>query len=250
VYLNDFYVSPTCGDYHCREFYIDVGFIRDSQYVFPASGGEHTVVVTVRDYAGNEDSQSFTYTVIAPPEGTVVWQDTFEGDLGWVRDPEGTDTAALGTWERGAPEATDLAGPKQLGTPAFGANGLVTGLLAGPNAHSYDLDGGVTAMRSPAITLPAGGELTLSFYYYLAHGVNSSADDYLRLKVVGSTTAIVFEELGAAEDDDAAWALANVSLDAFAGQTVNLLVEAADAGPASLLEAAIDDVQIINSTGD
>jgi len=57
VYLNDFYVSPTCGDYHCREFYIDVGFIKDSQYAFPAAGGEHTVVVTVRDYAGNEDSR-------------------------------------------------------------------------------------------------------------------------------------------------------------------------------------------------
>ena len=68
--------------------------------------------------------------------------------------------------------------------------------------------------------------------------------------MVGSSTATVFEELGAAEDDDAAWALENVSLNAFAGQTVYLLVEAADAGPAGLVEAAIDDLLIISGTAD
>jgi hypothetical protein len=250
VYLNDFYVAPTCGDYHCREFYINLGFIRDSQYVFPAAGGEHTVVVTVSDYAGNEDSQSFSYTVLAPRAGTTVWQDAFESDLGWVRNPSGSDTARLGMWEWGDPEETDLSGLKQLGTPATGSNDLVTGRLAGPNAHSYDVDGGVTSIRSPAFTLPAEGELTLSFYYTLAHSNNSSVDDYLRVKVVGPSTMIVFEELGAAEDDDAAWALATVSLNAFAGQTVYLLVEAADGGPASLVEAALDDVLVVSSNAD
>ena len=105
-------------------------------------------------------------------------------------------------------------------------------------------------MRSPAITLPAEGDLTLSFYYYLAHGSNSSVADYFRVSVVGTMTTTVFEELGAANDDDAAWALENVSLNAFAGQTVYLLVEAADAGPASLVEAAIDDLLIISGTAD
>ena len=248
VYLDDFYVSPTCGDYHCREFIIDLGFIRDSRFAFPATGGEHTVVVTVRDYAGNQDSQSFSYTVTAPPEGRTVWQDTFESDLGWVRNPNGSDTASLGLWERGDPEQTELNGVKQLGTAATGSYDLATGLLAGPNAHSNEVDGGVTSMRSPAITLPAGGELRLSFYYTLAHSVNSSADDYLRVKVVGPSTAMVFEERGAAEDDDAAWALATVSLNAFAGQTVYLLVEAADGGAASLVEAAVDEALVVSST--
>ena len=90
----------------------------------------------------------------------------------------------------------------------------------------------------------------MSLYCYLVHGVNSAPDDYLRVKVVGSATATVSEELGAAEDDDAAWALDNVSLNAFAGQTVYPLVEAADAKPASLLEAAIDDLTIISSSAE
>jgi hypothetical protein len=65
AYLDDFYlVPPTCGDYECRDYYIDLGFIPGAQFIFPQSNGEHTVFVTVRDYAGNSASQSYTYNVI------------------------------------------------------------------------------------------------------------------------------------------------------------------------------------------
>ena len=50
--------------------------------------------------------------------------------------------------------------------------------------------------------------------------------------------------LGAATNDNAAWAQANVSLNAFAGQSVRILIEAADASTASLVEAAVDDVKV------
>jgi hypothetical protein len=33
-------------------------------------------------------------------------------------------------------------------------------------------------------------------------------------------------------------------MSAFAGQTINILIQAADAGTASLVEAAVDDVRI------
>ncbi len=73
AYLDDFYVvPPTCGDYDCRDYYIDLGFIRDSQFEFPMSGGQHTVLVTVRDYAGNTASQSYTYTVNGQPNQPPV----------------------------------------------------------------------------------------------------------------------------------------------------------------------------------
>jgi hypothetical protein len=73
AYLNDFYVvPPTCGDYECRDYYIDLGFIRNSQFEFPTSAGEHTISVTVRDYAGIPASQSYTYTVIGLPNQPPV----------------------------------------------------------------------------------------------------------------------------------------------------------------------------------
>ncbi len=54
----------------------------------------------------------------------------------------------------------------------------------------------------------------------------------------------MFEELGSGDYDEAAWADFNGSLDDFAGQTIYLLIEAADGGSGSLVEAAIDDVLI------
>jgi aminopeptidase S len=55
---------------------------------------------------------------------------------------------------------------------------------------------------------------------------------------------VVFEELGSGDIDEAAWESFSASLEAWAGQTIYLLVEAADGGSASLIEAAIDDVLI------
>ena len=136
---------------------------------------------------------------------------------------------------------------KQLGTTVSGSNDLVTGALAGSSVGVADVDSGVTSIRSPNISLPTGLDITLSFSYYLAHTSNSSVDDYLRVTAVGSISQVVFEELGAGNDDDGAWATTSANLNAFAGQTIYLLIEAADNASGSIVEAGIDDVEI--STG-
>jgi len=178
----------------------------------------------------------------------VIFSDNFESDKGWVVNPSGNDTATTGMWERANPEGTSYGGRTyQLGTTASGSYDLVTGPLAGSSVGSYDIDNGDTTIRSPNIALPTGEDITLSFYYYLAHLNNATSADYLRVKVVGETTVTVLEELGSGDYDEAAWASFEGSLDAFAGQTVYLLVEAADGGGGSLIEAAIDDVSITSS---
>ncbi|GAA2206351.1 hypothetical protein GCM10009850_018090 [Nonomuraea monospora] len=174
----------------------------------------------------------------------TVYQDTFESATGWTANPGATDTATLGQWERGDPEATTSSGAKQLGTTVSGANDLVTGRLAGASAGANDIDGGITSIQSPPITLPSTGALNLSFSWYLAHGSNASTADYLRVRVVGSTTSTVLNQAGAATNRNGAWATASASLNAFAGQTVRILVDAADASGASLVEAGVDDVRI------
>jgi hypothetical protein len=177
-----------------------------------------------------------------PP--VTVYSDTFETATGWTVNPGGTDTATLGQWERGDPEATTSSGAKQLGTTVSGTNDLVTGRPAGSSAGAYDIDGGVTSIQSPPITLPSTGALNLSLSWYLAHGSNSSSADYLRVRVVGTTTATVFQQAGAASNRNGSWATATASLNAFAGQTVRILIDAADASGASLVEAGVDDVRI------
>ncbi len=175
----------------------------------------------------------------------LVYADDFESASGWSTNPDGSDSATTGMWERNNPEGTELSGPKQLNDTVSGANCLVTGALAGSSVGANDVDGGKTSIRSPQITLPADEDLTLSFYYYLAHYNNSSSEDYLRVKIVGNTTTTVFEELGAAAVDDAQWDGFTTDLNSFAGQVIYLLIEAADNGAGSLVEAAIDDVEIL-----
>ena len=130
--------------------------------------------------------------------------------------------------------STSSGGVKQLATTVSGTNDLVTGRLAGTAAGDFDVDGGTTSIQT----------LTLSFSYYFAHATNSSSADFFRVKVVGTTTTTVFQELGSTVNDNAVWAPSTVNISAFAGQTVRILIEAADASTASLVEAAVDDVKI------
>jgi hypothetical protein len=170
--------------------------------------------------------------------------DDFEAGHGWRRNAQGTDTADDGGWQRGNPEGTRDAGPKQLGDPASGARALVTGLKAGRTANRNDVDGGLTSITSPPIVLPDEvGRLT--FRYYLAHSNGSSSSDALRAVVMADDgDHVVFTERGAANDDDAAWASASIDIGAFAGQTIRLRFEAVDVGRGNILEAAIDDVRV------
>lgn len=179
--------------------------------------------------------------------GTTVWSDTFETATGWTINPAGTDTATSGQWERGVAQATNSGGALQL-TAFGGSNSLVTGRLAGSAAGDYDVDGGVTSARSPAISLPSSGTLTLSLAWYLAHLNNSSSADYFRVSVVhnGGTTTL-FNQAGAASNRYGSWSTGSYNLTPYAGQSVRIQVEAADASTASLVEAAIDNVAITSS---
>ncbi|MEK6300330.1 MAG: M36 family metallopeptidase [Acidobacteriota bacterium] len=177
--------------------------------------------------------------------GTTVFFDNFETSLGWVTNQNGTDTATTGQWERGDPATTTSSGTKQVGTTVSGVNDLVTGRLAGASAGEFDVDGGTTSIQSPLITLPSTGTLSLSFSFYLAHGSNATSADFLRVSIVNGTTVTqVFQRLGAAANVNGAFASTSVSLSAFAGQTVRIRIEAADASTASLIEAGVDDVRI------
>src|SRR5262245_49919044 len=197
------------------------------------TGGRLNVNRSIRACAGGGN----------PP--TTIFFDDFETSQGWTTNASGTDTATTGQWARANPETTTSNGTKQLGTTVSGVNDLVTGPLAGASAGVNDIDGGVTSILSPAITLSGGTSFTMTFSYYLAHGTNSSTADFFRVRiVVGASVTTVFEELGGTENDNAVFTTATVNLSQFAGQTIRILIEAADASTASLVEAGVDDVRI------
>ena len=167
--------------------------------------------------------------------------DDFETYGGWIANPLHTDTATSGAWQRANPSPTS----RQAGTVPSGSRALVTGPKAGSTSHSYDVDGGVTTVRSApvVITDPVG---SLTFRYYLAHSSNSSSSDYFRafVETADGHRTLVKQELGAANTDRPAWSTATISMTPWAGQTVRIVFAAADRGRASTVEAAVDDVRI------
>jgi hypothetical protein len=206
-----------------------------------------------RETARNRSALLYTLRVAECPYAPIGLErpncgpffDDLEGAKGWRGNPDGTDTATAGRWQRGNPEPTAYRGPKQLGTTVSGSRALVTGTKAGASAGSNDLDGGVATIRSTSIALPETvGPLT--FRYYLAHSAASSSADWLRVWVEGAdgTRTLVLEEVGAANDDDATWARASIPMAPWAGQAVRIVIGAADGGPGNLVEAAVDDVRI------
>jgi murein tripeptide amidase MpaA len=171
--------------------------------------------------------------------------DDFETGRGWRIDPNGTDTAARGGWQRAAPQGTETeGGVKQRSDVVSGRIALVTGAAAGSGPAANDVDGGLTSAVSPPVQLRAGKPWTLSFRYTFAHGAASAAD-FLRVRVIaGGSASTVFAIEGGPNERNGTWKTATVDLSRFAGKSVRLLVEASDGGGDSLLEAALDDVRV------
>jgi hypothetical protein len=167
--------------------------------------------------------------------------DDFEIWRGWKVDPDGTDAARAGAWQRGDAGATAY----QLGGAVSGRSVLVTGAAAGSSAAANDLDFGPTTIRSPAIKLPDPvGNLT--FRYYFAHASNATSSDLFRAYVEAQdgTRTLVKQEVGGPTTDRPAWAAVSISMTPWAGQTVHIVFVAQDRGTASTVEAAVDDVRI------
>jgi Zn-dependent metalloprotease len=210
----------------------------------PAGTADGTYRLTVlADGASVDRTATYTLTVGQGQPGTV-YSDDLESGTGWTTNPNGTDTATAGRWERGTPQPTSYSGTNLQLAAASGSGALVTGAAAGTDAGTYDLDGGVSSVQSPAISLPSG-TLSLKFSWNFAYLNNSTTEDYLRVRVVGANgSSTVLNQGGAAANKAGAWQTATYDLSAYAGQSVRILVEAADNGTGSLVEAGIDNVSI------
>jgi hypothetical protein len=162
--------------------------------------------------------------------------DDLEIDRGWRLDPQGTDDAGGGRWERRRARPA----PLQLGTATSGRGVLVTA--------RGDVDGGRTTIRSPLFRLPDDGRARLHLRYWVGHGPGASADDGLRVHVVdpdGVVLATVLAVSGDGESRDPAWRSLTARIPAeLAGLRVGVLLEAVDAGDDATVEAGVDDVRV------
>lgn len=231
------------------------GVIRTLGVVTPQTSGGITY-----DFANWSDGGQATHEIVTPNNDTTftamfqpavtttLFSDNFEAAGGWTLT-SGANTAPRGRWQRGDPQTTTFNGVTlQLGTcDGPSVNCFITGLAAGSAVGSADVDEGMTSIQSPAIALPAGATVTLRFRYFLAHNNNATSADYFRVRVVGTSgqPQTVFTRPGAGGVvRGGAWTTQTVALTAFAGQTVRLRFEAADAAAGSIIEAGFDNVTV------
>ena len=152
-------------------------------------------------------------------------------------------------WERGDPAATTSSGAKQLGTTVSGTNDLVTGAAGrrgrGRLRHRRRHD------QHPVAGDHAAGDRHADavFSYYLAHGIQLLVGGLLpgQRRAQWSAPRRCSTGRGGDQPQRRLGGRRTANLSAYAGQTVRILVEAADASTASLVEAGVDDVRITQS---
>jgi hypothetical protein len=167
AYLSDFYVvPPTCGNYDCRDYYIDLGFIPNSQFAFPTTRGPHTILVTVSDYAGNSVSQSFTYIYdnyppTATPRSLTTPEDTPLPITLTGSDPDGDPlTFAVVT----SPTHGTLSGvaPNLTYTPAADYNGNDNFTFTASDGMETSAPASVNINITPVNDVPTANPQSLS----------------------------------------------------------------------------------------
>ncbi len=180
------------------------------------------------------------------PEPPIDYQ-LAESTSGWEFDPYGTDTATTGHWEIGVPEEIVWNGfTTQLGDTPSGQPGVITTGARGASTGVNDVDSGATSALSPVLDLPDDHTVTMSLSWYFAHLDNSSSEDSFRLWVLTEAGRhLLLEERGTESIElEAAWTDSTFDLSDFAGESVRILIEAADNAGPSLIEAAIADLRV------
>jgi glucose/arabinose dehydrogenase len=179
--------------------------------------------------------------------GGIVFRDTFETSRGWTLTG-GENSATTGLWQRGNPQPTvNAGGPLQPGHCQGSNNCLITGLAAGSSNGSNDVDNGQTSIQSRPIALPPTNRpVTLSFGVFFAHNERAGSSDFIRVRVIGENGVVqtVWARGGFADDVAGKWATRTASLDAWAGQTIQLRIDAVDGDDGALIEAGVDNVAI------
>ncbi|MBX2882003.1 MAG: hypothetical protein KTR32_18790 [Granulosicoccus sp.] len=173
--------------------------------------------------------------------------DDFEAASGWVTDPDNNDTATTGAWQVGDPQGTSSGGATlQADAASNGVQALITGLTAGSSVGTNDIDNGDTTVLSPALSIPVGAT-ELSLDYYFAHLNNATSDDYFRISIVSAgASSLLLNETGTGLERSVVWTPVSFDVSSYAGTSVQLLIEAADAGGGSLIEAGVDNIQVFS----
>jgi hypothetical protein len=211
------------------------------EYYFQVEGDTTGVATAPRDAPSD---------VFSPEIGEIITvaTDNLETDTGWVVGAPG-DTATTGIWDRADPEGTD-AQPEDDTTPD-GVNAWVTGSFAGGSLGANDIDGGATTLTSRVFDLSNAPDPVIGYNRWYSNSAGASPNqDVFRVQISnnGGATWNTVEIVGpSGSGTSGGWFRHEFRVLDIVTPTDNVRLRfiAEDADPGSLVEAAIDDVEIV-----
>jgi hypothetical protein len=179
----------------------------------------------------------------------VAFEDDCEINRGWGVGGAGS-SATAGIWVRNIPQAT-AAQPGADHTPPPGVYCYVTDHRAGTGVGQYDVDGGATILTSPvldAVTAPGltGMRAYLRYWRWFSNDRGAEpGTDPLLVQISGNNGA-TWTTLEEVKDSAGVWVRREFKIADFVTPTTQMRLRftAADLLGDSVVEAAIDDVQL------
>ncbi len=183
------------------------------------------------------DAPASVYAVTVA-DTAIALQDDFETDMGWSVSGDATD----GQWSRGTP-----IGGGDRGDPPTDADGSGQCWLTDNVDGNSDVDGGTTILTSPVIDASGGG--VLSYQYWADDGTGVFSDDSLAVDIATNAAGTNWVRVRTYNTPTAAWQSDSIDIDAELAPTATLRVRfsAADLGSASLIEAGVDDLRLVQT---
>jgi choice-of-anchor B domain-containing protein len=179
---------------------------------------------------------------------TVVVQETFEANSGWSTVTAG-DNASSGIWTRVNPVGS-AAQPEDDHTPNPAVNCFVTGQgVAGGGVGDNDVDNGTTTLTSPVYDVSALGSPRIGYWRWYSNNQNSAIDDVFVVQVSNGGAWVTVETVGpTGAESVGGWFHHQFTVSDFVAPnaTVRVRFRASDLGSGSIVEAAIDDLQVID----
>lgn len=185
-------------------------------------------------------------TIVAVSTTTIV-SDDFQADMGWTVGFVG-DTATTGVWNRMNPQGT-AAQPEDDHTAGSGGRCWVTDGNAGAGIGSFDVDGGRTTLVSPVFNLASAPDARIRYWRWYSNAAGSGPnDDVFRVDINSGAGWINVETVGPSGPETAGgWYLHEFRVADIVATTatVQLRFVATDENVGSIVEAAIDDFEIL-----
>ena len=196
-----------------------------------------------------EGAPSTSYQTLAAGSSVALAAFDMETTAGWTGGQPG-DTATTGTWVRVNPRGT-AAQPEDDHSPG-GTLCWVTGQgSAGGSIGENDIDGGFTTLRSATLDLSSATDPVISYWRWYSNNQNGVVDDVFRVDVSnnGGSSWVSVEILGPnGPGTTGGWIEHAFRVADFVTPSSQVVVRfiAADTGQGSIVEAAIDDFEVID----